>query len=108
MCLLSEKDNSSPAIHIHSGVHLEMAQSLPLLAQSTLDTGGVNLADALAKLSLCLFSPNFTPRIQGLSGQENQHNKYTSSWSNYISTYTPLLLTKLIYDSVFTVWRVLG
>ena len=63
-----------------------MAQFMPLLAQSKLDTVGVHLADALAKLSLHLFSPDFTPRIQGLSGKENQHNKYTSPWSDYIST----------------------
>ena len=77
---------------IHRGVHLEMAQSTPLLAQFIPRYRGVHLANTVAKLSLRLFSPDFTPRIQRLSGQENQYIKYTSPWSDYISTYTPLLL----------------
>ena len=76
---------------IHHGVHLEMAQSTPLLAQFIPRYRVVHLADTVTKLSLRLFSPDFTPRIQRLSGQENQYIKYTNSWSDYISTYKPLL-----------------
>ena len=82
---------------IHSGVHLQMAQSTLLLPQFVPRYMGVHLSDIVAMLSQSLNSPDYTPRIKKAQLTRNLHIKNTVLGSNYNYTtchsYHPLLLS---------------